>query len=62
MRLTLGAIEGRAIATVEHSGEPHPDRCILFVGTGWYSLADDGVYYYGIAPTYSRIKLTDSGE
>jgi len=35
------------------------NRKVLFTGAGWYSLDDDGVYYYGIKPTYSRIKIKE---
>lgn len=34
------------------------NRPILYVGPGWYSLDDKGVYVHGEHATYSRIRLT----
>ena len=35
----------------------HCGYCIAYTGKGFYSLYDTGIYFKGIFPTYSRIKL-----
>ena len=47
---------GRYIIDADSKSNPQL-RPVKWEGVGWYSKADDGIYYRGTFATYSRIKI-----
>lgn len=53
---TVGDVRKRGYR-VDFQDPKQLDRPINFIGAGWYSLDDDGVYRYGQFATFSRIRI-----